>query len=86
MAIWKSHEELSFLGRTSHRRSRRSGHFRSRQALSEDGELSLSDGRTIVRPDSAIDRRDVVRMSSDFRLIVLANRPGYPFMGASAEM
>ncbi|CAK9081366.1 unnamed protein product, partial [Durusdinium trenchii] len=51
------------------------------KALSEDGELSLSDGRTIVRPDSAIDRRDVVRMSSDFRLIVLANRPGYPFMG-----
>lgn len=52
------------------------------KALSEDGELSLSDGRTIVRPDSPA-KQDVVRMSPHFRLIVLANRPGYPFMGHS---
>ena len=51
------------------------------KALSEDGELSLSDGRTIVRPDSPARHGNVVRMSPDFRLIVLANRPGYPFMG-----
>ena len=51
------------------------------KALSEDGELSLSDGRTIVRPDSPAKHGNVVRMSPDFRLVVLANRPGYPFMG-----
>ena len=51
------------------------------KALSEDGELSLSDGRTIVRPDSPAKHGNMVRMSPDFRLIVLANRPGYPFMG-----
>ena len=53
------------------------------KALSEDGELGLSDGRSIVRHDSPA-KQDVVRMSPHFRLIVLANRPGYPFMGDSS--
>ncbi|CAE7221629.1 Vwa8 [Symbiodinium sp. CCMP2592] len=54
------------------------------KALSEDGELSLPDGRTVVRENDARFAEaadEVVKMSSDFRLLVLANRPGYPFMG-----
>eukprot|EP00439_Symbiodinium_sp_Y106_P066358 s1106_g10.t2 len=54
------------------------------KALSEDGELSLPDGRTAVRENDARFAEaadEVVKMSSDFRLLVLANRPGYPFMG-----
>ncbi|CAE7942597.1 Vwa8 [Symbiodinium necroappetens] len=54
------------------------------KALSEDGELSLPDGRTVVRENDARFAEasdEVVKMSSSFRLFVLANRPGYPFMG-----
>ncbi|OLQ07812.1 von Willebrand factor A domain-containing protein 8 [Symbiodinium microadriaticum] len=54
------------------------------KALSEDGELSLPDGRTVVRENDARFAEasdEVVKMSSNFRLFVLANRPGYPFMG-----
>ena len=54
------------------------------KALSEDGELSLPDGRTVVRENDARFAEaadEVEKMSSDFRLLVLANRPGYPFMG-----
>eukprot|EP00931_Biecheleriopsis_adriatica_P049533 TRINITY_DN28660_c0_g1_i1.p1 TRINITY_DN28660_c0_g1~~TRINITY_DN28660_c0_g1_i1.p1 ORF type:complete len:1540 (+),score=355.44 TRINITY_DN28660_c0_g1_i1:29-4621(+) len=55
------------------------------KALCDDGELSLPDGRTIVAQGSpklaeGAEGR-VVEMSSEFRMIVLANRPGYPFLG-----
>ena len=55
------------------------------KALAEDAELSLPDGRTVVRADDArltqMSEDEVVKMSSNFRLFVLANRPGFPFMG-----
>jgi hypothetical protein len=49
--------------------------------LVESGEMLLSDGRRIVsRPELFIDD-SVIRMHPDFRMIVLANRPGFPFLG-----
>ncbi|XP_054715582.1 von Willebrand factor A domain-containing protein 8-like [Uloborus diversus] len=52
------------------------------KALVESGEMILSDGRRIIhhsdqRPSD--DKRVV--MHPDFRMIVLANRPGFPFLG-----
>jgi len=43
--------------------------------------MLLADGRRIVRDLSKDEISDpyVIRMHPDFRLIVLANRPGYPF-------
>lgn len=45
--------------------------------------MLLSDGRRIlpmgVRSD--IKETDIVRLHPDFRMIVLANRPGFPFLG-----
>ncbi|XP_060665010.1 von Willebrand factor A domain-containing protein 8 [Drosophila nasuta] len=51
--------------------------------LVESGEMILSDGRRIVphndtRADGA---SDFIKTHPDFRLIVLANRPGFPFLG-----
>ena len=47
------------------------------KTLVESGEMMLSDGRRIVsRPDLFKDD-DVIVMHQDFRMIVLANRPGY---------
>ncbi|KAH8082884.1 hypothetical protein JL720_8392 [Aureococcus anophagefferens] len=53
------------------------------KALVADGELALPDGRVLTtRPfDDAADGRDFVAVHDDFRLVVLANRPGYPFHG-----
>jgi len=64
------------------------------KALADDGELAIGDGRCIVRKDDprtlawASDNKDVpnaeeqfVEMSPGFRMIVLANRPGLPFLG-----
>ncbi|KAJ3411077.1 hypothetical protein HDV05_002776 [Chytridiales sp. JEL 0842] len=54
------------------------------KSLAESGRMMLSDGRT-VRPweqgETAGEDDGVVRVHPDFRMIVLANRPGYPFMG-----
>jgi len=51
------------------------------KTLVESGEMLLSDGRRIVsRPELFIDD-SVIRMHPDFRMIVLANRPGFPFLG-----
>ncbi|KAH8057058.1 ATPase [Aureococcus anophagefferens] len=51
-------------------------------ALAEDGELALADGRTLLRAGDAADRGgDVVPIHADFRMVVLANRPGFPFLG-----
>ncbi len=47
--------------------------------------MILSDGRRIVAPVAKFDRlrdsEDLVRMHPDFRMVVLANRPGFPFLG-----
>ncbi|CAK9001932.1 von Willebrand factor A domain-containing protein 8 (PEX7-binding protein 2) (P7BP2), partial [Durusdinium trenchii] len=57
------------------------------KSLAEDGEFSLADGRTIMKPEHL--SREAAHLSNDcvlpiaagFRMIVLANRPGYPFLG-----
>ena len=56
------------------------------KGLAEDGEMSLSDGRRILKAEVAAevaaDRQDeVVPIHPDFRMFVLANRPGFPFLG-----
>ncbi|XP_067848605.1 von Willebrand factor A domain-containing protein 8 [Heptranchias perlo] len=52
------------------------------KTLVESGEMILSDGRRIVvNPASAEGRPDVIVIHPDFRMIVLANRPGFPFLG-----
>lgn len=53
------------------------------KSLVETGEMWLSDGRKIVSSDSNVDESDpkVIRAHPGFRTIVLANRPGFPFLG-----
>uniref|UniRef100_A0A3Q4HWX0 von Willebrand factor A domain-containing protein 8 n=1 Tax=Neolamprologus brichardi TaxID=32507 RepID=A0A3Q4HWX0_NEOBR len=48
------------------------------KTLVESGEMILADGRRII---SAKGRPDIIIMHPDFRMIVLANRPGFPFLG-----
>ena len=48
------------------------------KSLVEDGELLLADGRRISRHGEG---DDVITIHKDFILIVLANRPGFPFHG-----
>jgi von Willebrand factor A domain-containing protein 8 len=48
------------------------------KGLVEDGELALADGRRISRHSSG---PDVIPLHPDFLIFVLANRPGYPFLG-----
>ncbi len=47
--------------------------------------MLLADGRRILPPNvkapSSIKESDVIRLHPDFRVIVLANRPGFPFLG-----
>lgn len=51
------------------------------KTLIESGQMTLSDGRKITR-DKSIDRFvEQIEIHPDFRLIVLANRPGFPFLG-----
>lgn len=54
------------------------------KTLVESGEMYLSDGRKIV-PHGARKVSDnddeIIETHSDFRMIVLANRPGFPFLG-----
>ena len=52
------------------------------KSLIEDGEMVLADGRRIVSAGSPVsgDSSDIT-IHSDFRMICLANRPGYPFLG-----
>ncbi|GBM19809.1 von Willebrand factor A domain-containing protein 8 [Araneus ventricosus] len=52
------------------------------KALVVSGEMHLSDGRCIVHhtEEKSNDNSQVV-MHPDFRMIVLANRPGFPFLG-----
>ncbi|KAF4086969.1 hypothetical protein AMELA_G00090070 [Ameiurus melas] len=52
------------------------------KTLVESGEMILADGRRIVSdPMEADGRANVIPMHPDFRMIVLANRPGFPFLG-----
>lgn len=53
------------------------------KTLVENGEMVLSDGRKIV-PHNAANQTEndkTIRTHPDFRLIALANRPGFPFLG-----
>ncbi len=57
------------------------------KSLIETGEMLLSDGRKIVNSSFAIenepadDRDRFIKMHPTFRMIILANRPGFPFLG-----
>ncbi|CAN7939417.1 unnamed protein product, partial [Ixodes hexagonus] len=52
------------------------------KALVESGEMLLADGRRIVHyADRAKAKSNSVVMHPNFRMIVLANRPGFPFLG-----
>lgn len=52
------------------------------KGLVEDGELLLADGRRISRHvDSASLSQDIIPIHPDFTLWILANRPGFPFLG-----
>jgi hypothetical protein len=48
------------------------------KGLVEDGELLLADGRRISRHQEG---PGIIKMHPDFTLWVLANRPGFPFLG-----
>uniref|UniRef100_A0A670J8Q5 von Willebrand factor A domain-containing protein 8 n=1 Tax=Podarcis muralis TaxID=64176 RepID=A0A670J8Q5_PODMU len=50
------------------------------KTLVESGEMILSDGRRLVAGNVS-GRENVVVIHPDFRMIVLANRPGFPFLG-----
>uniref|UniRef100_A0A8C7VAX1 von Willebrand factor A domain-containing protein 8 n=1 Tax=Oncorhynchus mykiss TaxID=8022 RepID=A0A8C7VAX1_ONCMY len=49
------------------------------KTLVESGEMILADGRRIV--SEAERRPNTIAMHPDFRMLVLANRPGFPFLG-----
>ncbi|XP_057642158.1 von Willebrand factor A domain-containing protein 8 isoform X2 [Chionomys nivalis] len=52
------------------------------KTLVENGEMILADGRRIVARAANVDgRENVVVIHPDFRMVVLANRPGFPFLG-----
>jgi len=49
--------------------------------LVETGHMRLADGRQIVcNTNTAINNSDII-LHPEFRMIVLANRPGFPFLG-----
>ncbi|CAG8454976.1 7145_t:CDS:10 [Dentiscutata heterogama] len=50
--------------------------------LLEDGQMVLGDGRRIVSSlTSKTSKEDCIVIHKNFRMIVLANRPGFPFLG-----
>ena len=57
--------------------------------IAEDGDLALSDGRRLLSAaryraeggDPAAPDAHTIVIHEDFRLVVLANRPGFPFLG-----
>uniref|UniRef100_A0A8P0TBS6 von Willebrand factor A domain-containing protein 8 n=1 Tax=Canis lupus familiaris TaxID=9615 RepID=A0A8P0TBS6_CANLF len=52
------------------------------KTLVENGEMILADGRRIVANSANVNgRENVIVIHPDFRMIVLANRPGFPFLG-----
>lgn len=50
------------------------------KTLVESGQMILSDGRRISA-DVVENSPDLIKIHPDFRIIVLANRPGFPFLG-----
>ncbi|KNC54048.1 uncharacterized protein AMSG_09710 [Thecamonas trahens ATCC 50062] len=54
------------------------------KSLIEDAHMLLPDGRKLVAPEVAAalgSNAGLVPISPDFRVIVLANKPGFPFLG-----
>ena len=56
------------------------------KTLVESGEMILSDGRRIVEKkrhqiEGGINMDTIIETHPDFRIMVLANRPGFPFLG-----
>ncbi|KAI9519069.1 hypothetical protein NQZ68_032124 [Dissostichus eleginoides] len=52
------------------------------KTLVESGEMILADGRRIISDArEAEGRPNTIVMHPDFRMLVLANRPGFPFLG-----
>ncbi|XP_071949792.1 von Willebrand factor A domain-containing protein 8-like [Antedon mediterranea] len=52
------------------------------KSLVENGEMVLADGRKIVASGSHIQpSENVIVTHPNFRMVVLANRPGFPFLG-----
>jgi len=51
------------------------------KSLLADGEMLLADGRRLVNNESAGREEQIIVVHPDFRAIVLANRPGFPFLG-----
>lgn len=53
------------------------------KSLVETGEMWLSDGRKIVSSTMEVDENDknIIKTHQGFRIVVLANRPGFPFLG-----
>uniref|UniRef100_A0A0W0GBJ0 ATPase dynein-related AAA domain-containing protein n=1 Tax=Moniliophthora roreri TaxID=221103 RepID=A0A0W0GBJ0_MONRR len=52
------------------------------RSLAGQSEMTLSDGRRVVPPsESGRKRENDIVVHPEFRLVLLANRPGYPFLG-----
>jgi MoxR-like ATPase len=54
------------------------------KGLVQDGEMALADGRKIIAaipPGTPNTDNKLIPIHPEFRLIVLANRPGFPFLG-----
>ncbi|RCI05809.1 von Willebrand factor A domain-containing protein 8, partial [Rhizopus stolonifer] len=52
------------------------------KSLVEDGQMVLGDGRRIISKESDIqESENFIMIHPNFRMLVLANRPGYPFLG-----
>lgn len=49
--------------------------------LIDSGNMRLADGRQIVNNIHTPNDDSVIILHPDFRMIVLANRPGFPFLG-----
>ena len=49
----------------------------------EDGDMLLADGRRILRKDRITGEEvdPILPIHEDFKMWVLANRPGFPFLG-----
>lgn len=57
------------------------------KGLVEDGEMLLADGRRLLKVSDKdlhnqnLEEQGIIPVHPDFRMIVLANRPGFPFLG-----
>ncbi|KAI3381394.1 hypothetical protein SNEBB_005189 [Seison nebaliae] len=53
------------------------------RSLFDSGQMRLSDGRLLKKhvPNHLEGNENVIKIHKDFRCIVLANRPGFPFLG-----